>query len=243
METLLQKQLSSERYTISKKPFYNWLSKNLPQFKSYNALEIDSGSYELWESIYRNFIQSNITISNPLKKNLSRTKSRLEDYRINYEVQHSYNMTYANSSMDFIISNNNNFIQNKNSIKEVKRVLNSKGLFVNIINGDNHIKEFKELFNKGIVNNKPTPKKHKIKYKYNELKKDFSEVSFREYTRKLNIKDPNSVLGYYLSNRNPKVREWALEDSSWILNEANIAIRCNGSFQVTVNIGMFVCKK
>lgn len=243
MEATIQKQLSSERYTISRKPFYNWLSRNLPQFKEFNALEIDSADFELWESIYKNFIQSNITISSPVQKNLNKIEARLPGYRINYQEQHSYKLTFSYDSMDFVISNNNNFVQNQESIKEVKRILKNKGLFINIINGDRHIEEFKTLFNIGLGRRNISPMNHKVKYKYNQLKKVFKNVSYREYSRILKVEDPNSVLGYYLSNRNPKVREWALEESNWILEEAKNIVDKYGFFTVNVNLGMLVCKQ
>lgn len=242
MEAILEKQLSAERYTISRKPFYNWLSKNLPNFKEFSVLEIDSGSHELWESIYRNFTQSNITISNPIQSHLNKSKLRLDGYRINYDIEHSYNLSYDNDSMDLVISNNNNFIQNLNSIKEVNRVLKGKGLFINIVNGDNHITDLKSLFNTGRGIEVKVNPKHRIKYKYKELLKTFNKVNYREYTRTLKVTNANNILGYYLSNRNPKVREWALEDNNWILEEVNKIIKKNGYFPVEVNLGMFVCK-
>lgn len=232
----------SNIYSISRKPFYKWISRNLPQFKDIDVLEIDEVTFELWESIHKNFTQSNITISSPVENRVEYAKSRYSNYQVNFTVEHSYRLSYSDKSLDLIISNNNNFIKNSKTVSEVIRVLRDGGYFINIVNGDDHIIELKNLFYKGRHIERKVNEGHLVLNCRKALLESFKSVSFREYNRELHIKSANDVLGYYLSNRNPRVRKWALEDSNWILQEVNKEIASIGYFKISICFGMFVCK-
>lgn len=239
MEKLLNRSTVSG-YSISKKPFYEWVSKNLPRFKGINVIEIDNVSHELWDSLYKNFSRSNIAITSPVESRLDHCKKELSGFQLDYKAEHSYNLTCQDHSIDMVISNNKDFIKFPKTMDEVERVLKHGGIFINLVNGVSHIHQLKELFNRGRGIEKSLSTDI-IKTTGNLLSKEFQTVNYRDYKRELNISNPNNILGYYLSNRNPKVRQWALEDSQWILSEANRLIRENGYFSVDINLGMFVC--
>lgn len=240
MEKLIT-QTQANQYSISRKPFYKWLSKNFPNFRDIDVLEIDSVNYELWESLYKNFTQSNITISSPVQARLSHIKHKLKDYQIDYQVEHSYRLSYPDDSLDLVISNNNNFTDNIKTIKEVNRVLRNGGILLNLVNGNDHIIQLKNLFYEGKNMDRKQKDSHCISKCNTILKNEFTGVSYRDYKRTIHVTNANDILGYYLSNRNPRVRKWALEDSCWILDEVHKIIDREGSFNVDINLGMFVC--
>lgn len=239
MEKLLSRS-TTNRYSISKKPFYEWVSKKLPRFKEIDVIEIDNVSHELWESIYKNFSRSNIAITSPSESRLERCRRELSGFQLDYKTEHSYNLQCPSNSIDMVISNNKDFINFPKTGIEVVRVLKNGGIFINFVNGDNHIHQLKELFYEGRGIEKSLYK-NIINKTGDTLSNEFKTVNYRDYKRELHINNPNNILGYYLSNRNPKVRQWALEDSHWILSEANRIIREKGCFTVDINMGMFVC--
>ncbi len=109
------------------------------------------------------------------------------------------------------------------------------------LNGDNNINQLKNLFYEGCNSYKNFKADDLLKNKTNKFNKNFSNVNFRGYDRDLHVNNPADVLGYYLSNKNPKVREWALEDSDWILKKSSEIIKSYGYFKVDISFGMFVC--
>lgn len=239
MEKLLNKPTVSS-YSISKKPFYEWVSKNLPRFKHISVIEIDNVTHELWDSIYKNFSRSNIAITSPVESKLEKCKTELSGFQLDYKTEHSYDLSCPGNSIDMVLSNNKDFINFPKTVNEVIRVLKPGGIFINLVNGDSHISQLKDLFYAG-RGKENIHNRNIIKTTGDTLTNSFKTVNFREYKRELHINNPNNILGYYLSNRNPKVRQWALEDSQWILSEAASIIKEKGYFSVEINMGMFVC--
>ncbi|MFA6403377.1 MAG: class I SAM-dependent methyltransferase [Salinivirgaceae bacterium] len=100
---------------------------------NYNVLEIGTGTGIIPFSIYSNVYSITATDISPEMVRIANQKLiKSEIKNIEFQVQDSYNLTFLDKSFDVVIASNllHLLYEPEKPIKEIKRVLKDKGIFI-----------------------------------------------------------------------------------------------------------------
>lgn len=232
-------------YSNNPVSWFKWLYSNYEINNKTKVLEIGCGNGSLWlENI--NNIKGDITLSDISSGMILDAKNNLGD-RFKYDVFDCHNIPYKDKSFDIVICNHTLFYAKdiNQVLKEISRVLKTNGVLYCTTYGENHMKENTDLvkeFNPKIsLSNINLYEIFGLENGKDILNEFFSDVSLIKYEDYLEVKDPDDLLNYILSchgNQNTYLKDHLNEFRKLIIKKFK-----NGSFYITKQPGLFICKK
>ncbi|MGM0834628.1 MAG: class I SAM-dependent methyltransferase [Bacillota bacterium] len=238
-----------ELYSTNKEDWHLWLFNQYDIPPNSNILEIGCGDGTFWFK-NRDRIPGvwNITLSDFSLGMIESAKSKLRGIpNITYRQLNIEEIPFEDNSFDVIIANHMLYhVPNREtSLREVRRVLKTDGVFYCSTIGKDHMREFGQLvdaFDPKIYY--ASAKNHAIEFGIEngeeQLSPYFNTVSYKDFPGDLKITDVNAIVDYLLSSNTDlsnlllkeKLTEFLLYLNS--VKEAN-----NGAIRITKSTGLF----
>ncbi len=236
------------QYSVSPLSLSDWIGTKLPNQGNLKILELGCGTGLLWKSIYKNFPDSEITLTDYSENMIREAQKNLSDYNFSFQKVDYHNIPFGDNSFDLVISNHNLYhAENLDQVLgEIKRVLKPKGMFSCSTNSGNHLIELKNILeDSGIDSLWPNMKlieQFGMENGENVLKSFFPVVEKHLFENSLHVTDAEVVINYFLSLRDERIRSLIEEKKDDIVNIISTDIHSKGFFEVKALPGMFLCK-
>lgn len=243
----LNKRIGLYRYSTSEQTFHEWIGTLLPRQRSIRILELGCGTGILWKSLYANYPDCRIVLSDYSKGMIDEARTNLAEMNMEYREIDFHKIPFEENSFDLIISNHNLYHADKldEVLAEVARVLKSNGTFLCSTNSVNHLQEMKQILrNRGIGSfwpNGDLTGKFGMENGKSILSDYFSTVCPYHFRQKLHITDPEAVVDYLLSVKNEKIVEKVKSDREEIIKEIKGMIKSGLFYEVCTDAGVFLC--
>ena len=236
-------------FSTSEMSLHEWISSLIPRQNNKSILELGCGTGILWKSLYNNFYDSRIVLSDMSENMLLESEKNLSELNLEYKQIDYHEIPYPDETFDTIISNHNLYHTEDLSrvLSEIKRVLKADGTFFCSTNSRNHLVELKEILCRFEINkfwpNDDLIEKFGMENGKSKLSSYFSHVSSYHYKNILHITDPQAVLKYYLSLGNEEINKVIDENKEKILNAIQSEIDMGIFFKAHARPGLFICHK
>lgn len=244
-----ESRLKIYKYSTTEQSFAEWIADNFPKKNDVKILELGCGTGVLWKSLYNNFKDVDIYLTDRSENMIKKSKENLSKFDINYAMVDYHQIPFNNNNFDIVISNHNLYhAENiEKVLKEIKIVLKPKGIFSCTTNTENHLIELKQLLERFstdfIWSNDSILKQFGMKNGEKMLDKYFSIIKKYKYINKLHILDPESIINYLLSLRDKNIYMIVNNNREAIVYEVDKEIKEKGYFEVQAEPGMFICEK
>ncbi len=236
------------QYSVSPLSLSDWIGTKLPNQGNLKILELGCGTGLLWKSIYRNFPNSDITLTDYSENMIREAQKNLSDYDFSFQKVDYHNIPFGDNSFDLVISNHNLYhAENLGQVLvEIKRVLKPNGMFSCSTNSGNHLIELKNILKDyGIASLWPNMKlveQFGMENGESVLKSFFPDIEKHLFENSLHITDAEAIINYFLSVRDEQIHTLIEEKRNEIVNFINTDIHNKGYFEVKALPGMFICK-
>lgn len=240
-----------EKFGVNKQRWFNWLFNQMNITSDSMILELGCGNGELWKS-NRDKLPSSTKLVltdksegmiNDARKNLKNLNNHLK-----FEILDCSTLPFEDESFDVVIANHMLFYvtDRTKAFSEIKRVLKHNGYLYCSTYGMNHMKEVGELaksFDSRIslaeVN---LYEIFGLENGEKQLKPWFNEIEMKLYEDYLLVDDYKPLLDYILSchGNEHEVLEGHYEEFERYIKAK---VEKLGTFKITKQAGLFLCKK
>ena len=236
-----------EQFSINKQGWFNWILSNIDFTNSNRILEIGCGDGKLWKDSKLNLRNREIFLSDSSNGMINDAKRNLND-DFSYMVFECENIPFKKEYFDIVIANHVLFYLKNihEGLNEIRRVLVNHGTFYCSTYGKNHMKEITELvqeFDSRIVLSRNSLyEQFGIENGINILSTYFDDVNLIMYDDYLEVDDSEALISYIMSchgNQNEILKNQLGKFKLFL----DMKIMENGSFHITKDAGLFICKK
>lgn len=233
-------------YSQNRQGWFPWIFEQLELKEGMRILELGCGDGTLW-NIDRDKIPNQIEIdvsdiSDGMLRDARRTIG-IKDNRFRFGVFDAGKIPFDRDSFDLVIANHVLFYCEdiEKVCREVKRVLKPDGKFICSTYGKAHMKEVSELVQK--FDDRIVLAAENLYERFGKengadiLKKDFTQIEWRQYEDSLLVPEPEPLISYILSchgNQGQYILDHYKEFQSYVRKKTE------GGFHISKDAGVFI---
>lgn len=221
------------RFSTNPEPWHRWVFDRLDVPAGGDVLEIGCGPGELWRAnLDRIPFDWKLTLCDLSPGMLEAAREALRD-RADYRVADVRDLPFEDGSFDTAIANHMLYHvpEPSQALREIARVLRHGGLVFAGTNGEDHLREIKELLPDQLAWNASFG----LETGAEELAHVFSEVEVELYPGDLEVTDAQAVVAF--------VRSFEPAEPDELEETVTRAIAREDSFHVTKSTGLFRARK
>lgn len=235
-------------YSTNKEGWFHWLFKQLHLKPGMKILELGAGNGALWSQNLDHLpSDATIVLSDISEGILADAKNEIGEHpQFQYAVFDAQKIPFADETFDLVIANHMLFYCDDipQTLKEVRRVLKTNGIFACSTYSKKHMHEITDLvqnFNANIVLSSTNlyelfglDNGRKI------LSSFFNKITCHKYQDSIEISEATPIISYILSchgNQNSILLDHYQEFKHYVEEKVH------GGFHITKDVGCFICKK
>ncbi len=232
-----------ERFSTNPQDWVDWLWQTMNLPSQGRILELGGGTGRLWHEHRNDLGQLQISFSDHSLGMLHTAKAQLADLnQLNFSQIDAHQLPFADSSFDVVIANHMLYhvAEQAVALAEIRRVLKPNGTFFAATNGNQHMREIKELIQAVDPSADVTPFSLSFSLENGAalLQTQFEQVEIIKFANNLAVTEVEPIVAYVRSTQ--RLSDDHIAACRELISDQLAANQ--GVFPIQKVVGLFVCR-